>query len=664
MPSSRSSVPDPDASVQQLAELEQAIESANIPALLMVLYQFTGDGKWLEPPYCPTTPKGLEDHDDAGLAPALQLDVRKAALPVLRRLAAGEQPAIPVLSEEQAVKMMSVFLAEPVGKEYGRMMREELARFSGQPLDQYEDTAAPLRPDRNVIVIGMSLAGTVAAKHLQEMGATFEIIERNSRSGGSWLENGYPGAGVDTPSHLYSYSFANWDWSHHFALRNELLTYFDDVIKGLNVNDRISYDTQVLSVTWSDADRRWHVSVKGPDGRVSLRKAYVVITAVGIFGKPKTPQLRGMSAFKGSQFHTAAWPAGFDLKGKKVVVVGTGASAMQVVPAIASETGQLTILQRSPQWVAPFDKFGEPISAGARYMLANFPIYRSWYWVRLFWQFGDKVLTGLRADPNWHRPELAMNARNLAHRNFFLEYIKAQVGDRTDLLDKVVPDYPPYGKRMLLDNGWFKALRRPNVEIVAEGARAVEETGVVTESGRHIEADVIVWATGYDATRFLSSFEVVGREGKTIREAWNDDDPRTYLGVATPGFPNLFMLGGPHSFPGAGSFMFFMELQMRYVRRLLGLMNAQDIASAEPWPASMDEYTAEVDALHDRMVWKHEKVQTYFRNTHGRVCVIMPFLNVEYWNKLRDVELADFDVQADRGDHGGDTAALIGTNEQ
>ena len=627
-----------------LSELELAVETANIPVLLMLLFQATGDGKWLESPYRPTASAGLDDHDSGGLEPVYQDEVRGAALIVLRGLSAGKPLAIALPSQQQAISMMSAFLGESVPEEYGRMMREELARFSGQPLDQYEETAAPVADGFHVIVIGMSLAGTVAAKHLQEMGASFQIIERNGRSGGSWLENGYPGAGVDTPSHLYSYSFGSKDWSHHFTLRDDLLTYFDDVIDSLNVNEKVKYDTEVLSTTWDDTEHCWHVRTRSPNGKTEVLQAQVVITAVGIFGKPKLPQLPGMTDFKGRQFHTSAWPKDLDLVDKRVVVVGTGASAMQVVPAIAECVGQLTILQRSPQWVAPFEKFGEAISHSTRYLLANFPLYRAWYWARLFWQFGDKVLTGLRADPAWERPDLAMNARNFAHRRFFVNYIKEQVNGREDLLTKVIPDYPPYGKRMLLDNGWYRALLRPNVQLFAEGARAVTHGGVVTESGKHIEADVIVWATGYDATRFLSSFEVIGRDGVTIREAWNDDDPKTYLGVATPGFPNLFMLGGPHSFPGAGSFMFFMELQMRYVRRLLGKMNSKHITSIEPRQDSTEKYNEEVDELHDRMVWKHEKVQTYFRNEHGRVCVIMPFLNVEYWNKLRDVHLADFNA--------------------
>lgn len=630
-------------SSEERFSIEEAVAVGNVPVLLMMLYQVTGDETWLEEPYRPTRPRGLGDHDTGGLDPEIQQEIRLAALEVLKHLQRGGRPVIPLPSEEQVVRMMSVFLGEDVGEEYGRMMREELSRFAGQPLDSFDD---PSPVDFEVIVIGMSVAGTAAAKHLQEMGVPFTILERRKRSGGSWLDNHYPGAGVDTPSHLYSFSFANHDWQRHFTLRDDLIDYFDGVLEGLSVEDRVRYDTEVIRVTWDPSGKSWTVDARHADGSRSTYRARFIITAVGIFGLPKMPELPGRLDFAGEQFHPADWPDDLDLSDKRVVVVGTGASAMQIVPAIAGRVKQLTVLQRSPQWVAPFEKFGQEITPPVRQLLAEFPLYRAWYWLRLFWQFGDKVIDALRADPNWEHPERAMNARNDAHRQFFLRYIEQQVGDRTDLLDKVVPDYPPFGKRILLDNGWYQALKLPHVELIAEAARSVSETGLTTESGTHIDADVIVWSTGYDANRFLASFEVNGVSGQTIRDAWDDDDPRTYLGIATPGFPNLFMLGGPHSFPGAGSFMFFMELQMRYIRRLLGAVSALGAEVIEPRQDATDRYNEQVDELHDRTVWTHPKVQTYFRNSKGRVCVVMPFLNSEYWNLVRDLRLEDYVIDA------------------
>lgn len=625
-------------------DLRKSVEVANIPVLLMILHQFTGDPKWLEAPYRPAPQRGLDDNDDGGLSPSIQNEIREAAVLALARLNAGERPQIAVPSEERVLIMMSALLGEEIPNKYGRMMREELARFAAEPLDEYMELVDEA-DEHNAIVIGMSLAGIVAAKHLEEAGLDYVILERNTSHGGSWLVNKYPGAGVDTPSHLYSFSFRNNDWKHHFVLRDEIVEYFGETIKELKIAARVQFDTQVVSLTWLNEDKLWQVETRKADGSKVILRARIVISAVGIFGQPKIPDLPGLAQFGGTQFHPADWPEQLDLSGKRVVVVGTGASAMQLVPAIADKVGHLTILQRSPQWIAPFEKFGAEISVGARYLLSEFPLYRAWYWVRLFWQFGDKVLTGLRSDPDWTHPDLAMNARNMAHRRLFERYVREQVGDRTDLLEKVIPDYPPYGKRMLLDNGWFQALRKSNVDLITQGVSAVEPTGVITQSGEHIPADVIVWSTGYEATRFLSSFDVIGRGGVKLRDAWGDDNPTTYLGVATPGFPNLFMLGGPHSFPGAGSFMFFMELQMRYVRRLIGEMISAGGLSIEPRLEPTADYNAEVDELHSKMVWTHPRVESYFRNSTGRVCVIMPFLNVEYWNKLRDVELSDFKIE-------------------
>ena len=320
-----------------------------------------------------------------------------------------------------------------------------------------------------MIVIGTGVAGIAAAQQLEQMGIDYVILEKQPEAGGNWLQNTYPGAGVDTPSHLYSFSFAKNDWTTHFELRNELQGYFAQVLKDLGAGERVRYGTEVKSATYDEANAQWTVQVNNSDGSSSTLVSDVVISAVGVLNRPKTPNVPGMNDFKGVSFHSADWPDNLDLDGKRVAIVGTGASSMQIAPAIANQVAHLSIYQRSPQWVAPFEKFRMPIPMELRHLMQSVPIYHSWYWIRLFWQFGDKVIESLRVDPEWEHPDRSVNARNDAHREYFTRYITSQVGDRTDLLDKVMPDYPPFGKRILLDNGNARTALSPDGKWLAYG---------------------------------------------------------------------------------------------------------------------------------------------------------------------------------------------------
>ncbi|TQC41748.1 NAD(P)/FAD-dependent oxidoreductase [Rhodococcus sp. WS4] len=627
------------------AEVRTAVSIANVPALLMVVYQMTGDAKWLEDPYRPTRGKGLGDHDSGGLTDEIQEEIRQAAARAILDFQAGVTPVIEAPTAEQTVRMISVCMGEPVADQYGPMLSLELARRAAP--NAPELALAPVDPPVGftAIVIGTGVAGIAAAHQLEDMGIDYVILEKQPEAGGNWWQNTYPGAGVDTPSHLYSFSFAKNDWNTHFELRNELQEYFGRALKDVGGNERVRYNTEVLAATYDETSRAWSVDVRNADGSIETLHSNVVISAVGVLNRPVTPNLPGMETFRGTSFHSADWPEGLELDGKRVAIVGTGASSMQITPAIAGRVEHLTVFQRSPQWVAPFEKFRMPIPTELRRLLQSCPLYHSWYWIRLFWQFGDKVIESLRVDPEWEHPERSVNARNDAHREYFTRYITAQVGDRTDLLDKVMPDYPPFGKRILLDNGWYEALRRDNVDLVNESVAAVTETGLVSASGAEIDADVIVWATGFEAARFVSSLDVRGVDGLSLREAWNDDDPRAYLGVSVPQFPNFFMLGGPNSFPGSGSFMFFMEVQIRYIRGLLTQMFEQNIAAIDARADATEQYNELVDTTHARTVWTHRGMSTYYRNSRGRVVFVMPFLNVEYWEMTRRPDLENYTIR-------------------
>jgi 4-hydroxyacetophenone monooxygenase len=627
------------------AEIRAAVAGANVPVLLMVLFQMTGDERWLSPPFLPTRGQGLDDHDSGGLDEALQAEVREAAVGAILDLEAGRTPAITIPGPDLAARMMSVLMGEAVEPRYGPMLASELARrvAPDDAITQVESVAPP--PGFRVVILGAGVSGIIAARELDAMGVDFVVLERQPAPGGNWWQNTYPGAGVDTPSHLYSFSFAFNDWGRHFELRDNLQEYFERVM-ATTAGDaaRVRYGTTVRRATYDEVARRWTLDVTGSGGEEETLTADVVLSAVGVLNRPQLPDIPGVEDFEGISFHSSNWPADLDLTGKRVALVGAGASAMQVSCAIAPTVGELVIFQRSPQWIAPFGKFQKPIDDDLRVLLRSIPLYMGWYWLRLFWQFGDRVIEALRVDPEWDHPERSVNRRNDGHRQFFTGYLEGQLAGRPDLIAKSLPDYPPFGKRILLDNGWYKMLRRDNVTLVAESVARLGAHSIASASGDEHEVDVVIWATGFDVARFVGSFDVVGVGGETLRDFWEDDNPRAYLGVSVPGFPNFFMLGGPNSFPGSGSFMYFMEVQMRYIRRLLTEQFRRRSGPMAVDREVHDSYNETVDALHERMVWTHPGMSTWYRNRHGRVVFAMPFLNVEYWEATRRVDVDEYVV--------------------
>jgi 4-hydroxyacetophenone monooxygenase len=322
---------------------------------------------------------------------------------------------------------------------------------------------------------------------------------------------------------------------------------------------------------------------------------------------------------------------------------------MQLVPAIVDEVSSLTIFQRSAQWVAPFEKFHAPIPDEQRYLFRDVPPYEVWYRLRLGWIFDNQVYPALQKDPAWPHPDRSVNAVSDTYRRFFTRYILSELGDRKDLADVVVPTYPPFGKRMLLDNGWFRALVKDQVELVTATVSEIVESGVRTEDGSLYEADVLVFATGFDVVRFLAPIEIRGRSGETLRTTWDDDNPRAYLGMTVPDFPNFFMLYGPNTQAGhGGSLIFVIESQVHYICNLLEQMFEAGWASVECRADVHDRYNETVDAMHENMVWTHPGMDVYYRNRRGRVVVNSPFRGVDFWKMTQRANLSDYNLESSR----------------
>jgi 4-hydroxyacetophenone monooxygenase len=341
--------------------------------------------------------------------------------------------------------------------------------------------------------------------------------------------------------------------------------------------------------------------------------------------------------------HSALWSDDIKLDGKRVAVIGTGATAMQLVPSIADRVASVTVYQRSAQWSRPVAGYSDRITEGAQWLLKHLPFYVQWYRFNMFWRYGDGLLPFLRKDPAWPHPDRAVNKGNDRHREELTEFILSELKDRPDLIEKCVPSYPPYGKRILLDNGWFKALTRPNVELVTDRIDHFARDGIVASDGQLRPADVIVISTGFKVTEMAARLNISGRGGKKLRDAWAHDNPTAYLGLTVPDFPNFFCMLGPNAGPAhGGSVIFQSECQSRYITACLVNMIEGEIAAIDVHREAHDDYIRKVDREHEQLIWTHPGMTTYYRNKQGRVFSAMPWRFVDYWGMTHDPDFSQY----------------------
>lgn len=637
--------------------LEAALAFANIPTLTCILVQMTGDRKWIEGDYVPSRPRGMDDNDTGGLTAELQTEIRLAAHEQISAWLSGQPLAIPDPDDALLVEMMGVSLREDIPSRYAPMIRHELGLDADT--SRLTQTAPGLQlpavpgaalagldiPNGYLaVIIGAGISGLCAAINFAAAGIPFTILERNHHLGGVWFENKYPGAACDVPSHLYSFSFASYDWSRFFASSDEIQNYLEYVADTFDIRRHIRFGHDVQAATFDEDSDTWQVDVINDSGQPVSVISNLLVSAVGAFNKPKYPNVEGLDQFLGQSAHTARWPEqGLDLAGKRVLVVGNGASAMQVVPAIADDVESLVVVQRSPQWGAPFPKFLKQVPDALQTLLSEVPLYRLWYRIRLSWAFNDKLYDALQKDPDWAHQERSVNALNDLHRRGLTNYIIAELGEAQQLLAEVVPQYPPFGKRLLMDNGWYRTVARDHVQLLTGAVNQVVSNGILLADGSKIEADVIIWATGFDVVNFLAPMTVRGIGGRDLHQEWQGDDARAYLGTVVSGFPNFFCLYGPNTqFGHGGSLISIVERQIKYLMSLLHKMLSSNIASVDVRREVYDAYAAEVDRKHENMIWTHPGMSTYYRNSQGRVVVCNPFKIIEFWEMTESANLEDY----------------------
>jgi 4-hydroxyacetophenone monooxygenase len=625
------------------AFITQQLEGASIPTLMMSLVHLTGDTSVLRGSIRPKVVMGSGFQGE--LSEADQATVRALALKALRDYRDRGCTLPPQPDAKTVQEMMNFMVGERVGDEYVPMMLEELALDGNDSRAPKwtREVPASTREKFHVLVIGAGMSGLLQALRLKEAGIPFTVVEKNDSVGGTWYENNYPGCRVDIANHFYSYSFEPYPWSEYFSQRDELLEYFRHFVKRHGLEDYIRYNTEVTSAKYDEKNAIWDVELKSNTGGAarSLR-ANAIVSAVGQLNRPRIPDIEGREKFKGAQVHSAEWDPKVDLAGKRVAVVGSGASAFQLVPEVAKIAAKLYVFQRSAPWMLPNPLYHEAVSTQFRWLVEHVPYYARWFRFLIFYPGSDGILPALRIDKDYPHPERAVNALNDQYRANLVEYMKYQVNGNMELLEKVTPKFPFMGKRMLQDNGsWLRALQRPNVELINEAVTRIDEHGIIASGGRY-DVDVIIYATGFHATKFLWPIEIIGRGGKSLGEVWGDE-PRAYLGITVPDFPNLFCLYGPATnLAHAGSIIFHSECQVRYATACLQALLENGVKAMDVKPAVYEDYTRRLIAELETLVWSHPAADSWYRNRAGRVVTTSPWRLADYWKWTRQPDLSDY----------------------
>ncbi len=628
---------DPDA------DIGTALGAAHIPSLLAALIHFTGTADHLDGFPLPVNDPSTIGDEQGGIPADKQAEARALALAALAAWRDAGFPALPRPSPKAVRRAMRYIAGGDVPAAYEEFLTDEL-HLDGLPgaTRVSIDAPAAAKAAFPVVIVGAGMSGLLAGIAMQQQGLPFTIIEARADVGGTWLANQYPGARVDTPNHLYSYSFEPaHEWPYRYSPQPVLRDYFERIADKHDLRRHIRFNTSVDHAEWDGT--HWQVHLTGPAGAETLR-ARAFIAATGQLNRPKLPDLPGLASFAGPAFHTGEWRSDVDLTGKRVAVIGTGASAFQAVPEIASKVARLTVFQRTPPWPLPQPIYHDAVGAGKSWLLRHMPFYANWYRFNLFWMLTEFLLPAVTRQPGW-TGEGTISELNAGVRALLEGAMAAQFEGRPDLLAKSIPAYAPGGKRMLVDNGvWATALRRDNVELVDDPIAGVEPEGVRLRSGRLVEADVLIYATGFHASEFLMPMRITGAGGRDLNDVWAGE-PRAYYGMTVPGFPNFFMVYGPNTnIVVNGSIVFFSECSVNYITGCIKRLIEDGVTGIEPKPEVVAAFNDKVDAANAEMAWGMPDVDSWYKSTSGRVSQNWPFALVDYWNATRVPRAEDFEI--------------------
>jgi 4-hydroxyacetophenone monooxygenase len=500
-----------------------------------------------------------------------------------------------------------------------------------------------------LIVIGTGLGGLNVAVQLKQAGIDFLMLEKNPEVGGTWYENKYPGARVDSPSRSYTHIFGvDFDWSSPWCTRDENQRYFKWIADRFGLREQIVFETEVSKMAWDDASSTWELHTQSPKGPRTYR-AQAVVSAVGLLSRPRLPDVPGMDEFKGPSFHTARWPDDLDLRDKRIGVIGTGCSGVQLVPELARISGQVTMFQRTPQWLFEHDGYLKAFPPQARWLVRNFPYHAHFTRFRAHWLLGPYLSGPTREVDFAFEDPFARSSVNKRIRDARVAFIQRKLESRPDLIEKLIPAHPPMSARPIqvdASDSLYDALLRDNVTLVTEGIERVTPTGIRTVDGVEHELDAIAYATGFKANECLWPMEVLGRGGRSVYELWAKDGPRAYLGAMLPDFPNLFLIYGPNMNPYGGlGVVNFQEMVTRFLLQCVEDLIVGGHASVEVTEDAYWRYNGELDERERFKIYKDPRANSYYTSQFGRSVTNCPFPGNEMWHRLRRPNYDDMIVR-------------------
>lgn len=612
-------------------ELRRGLAEANVPTLLAAYVHLTRDVDLLDrfaahirPAFSP---------EPTAIPPELEEELRTKTL---NCLLTGENVVDGDPDDVLFQKIMSVVAGEPVEEEFIDLVFDQCGFRPW--IDRSKISARPTPPSAfKVLVIGAGLTGMAAAIKLDEAGYDYVVIEKNPDVGGTWFENRYPGVGVDTPSHFYSFSWEIWpDWKHYHPQGSDMQRYMLDVADKYDIRKNVRFNTKVETLIYDEQTRCWSVTVRNADGTTETIVANAVINGHGPVNRFKWPEIEGLSDFKGTLVHTADWPENLDLKGKRVGVIGTAASAAQLVGAIAQDVQSLNIYQRTKHWVIFNPEIAHEVSEGMKWALAHIPTFKEWFRFKVYWAAADGLFENVLQDPEWVGNDLAVSQSNEMIRQYALSYMSSKFADRPDLLAKLTPDFPIFSKRIVLDNGWFDALLRPNVHLEDKGIARILPHGIEAKDGSVFECDVIICATGFNVAKMLGDLTVKGIGGRDLGAEWGEEDPRSYMGMCIPGYPNYFHTVGPNSAPNhAAGQNLISECQINWIIEALDTLVMEKAKAFEVKQEAYEAWNRKVEARMPDMIWSHPKASNYYMNSKRRIFLSWPWRLVDFFNETR-----------------------------
>jgi cation diffusion facilitator CzcD-associated flavoprotein CzcO len=466
-------------------------------------------------------------------------------------------------------------------------------------------------PHNHVVIIGSGFGGIATAIRLQQNGFhDFILLERANEIGGVWRDNDYPGAAVDVQCQLYSFSFApNPHWRNFYAKQPEIHAYLKDVTHRFGLRRHLMLDCAVQRLDWNPAEQLWRLQTARGE-----RTATHVVIATGALAEPVIPKLPGLDRFAGTTFHSARWDHDFDLTGKRVAVVGTGASAVQFIPAIQPTAGHITVFQRTPHWVMP--RHDREIGLRTQRLLTAVPALQRLQRLKLYLQ-REWIVIG------FHHPWLMTLAERQAR-----QHLNAQVGNPV-LRAQLLPDYRLGCKRILISDDYLRALDQPNVRLITDGIAEVDTRGITDAIGKYHAVDAIIFGTGFNTTRLPLTDQIYGADGHTMAEVW-DGNPTAYLGTSVNGFPNCYLIHGPNIGSGHNSVIYMIESQVNYIVAAIGYARAHQLAAVEPTRGAQQAFTEEVDHLSAGSVWTAGGCKSWYLNANGRNINLWPGSTFDY----------------------------------